>query len=146
MFSKVLCLLYLVAISKHDTKTYTVTDVSLISLFITVFCQDISKETSIKILEKVICGILFFSIFLAVAVKTGGLGAGDAKLAGVLGYSVGFLKTNLIFIVASVLGLIFFIYKKKILGKKIKKIAFVPFITIGYAVTEMLERKINAFI
>lgn len=144
MYIRVICYAYLVTLSVLDAKTQRVPDAILLSFFITIFCQDLSKETSLKIAEKVISGILIFSILLVVAIETKGLGLGDVKLAGILGYSEEFFKTNIIFLIASILGLLFFVLVKSI-GKKVKRIAFVPFITAGYAVTEIIERKVNAF-
>ena len=135
-----LCLLYLAVISFFDLRTGRIPNFitfgfSALMLFTTVF------TTPSKILVRLLCAAFFFLLFLYIAMFTKGLGMGDVKLAAVIGYCKGFFATSLIFILACLGGILFFLFCY-FLKRKLKKIPFAPFVTAGYLISEIFCRRI----
>lgn len=136
-----LCLFYLIVISFFDFKFGKIPDVITILFFIGMVCITfVSSKNNLP--EQIFCSIFYFSLFLIIALITKGLGIGDAKLAAVIAFCSGFINTSIIFILASVAGLIFFsvLY---LLKKRKKKIPYAPFVTVGYICSGILFRGIH---
>ncbi len=138
LVTKVFVLVYLLLISIIDSKTLCIPNTILLSLFSSVFFLDI-KHAYYLIPSKLITGILFFLIFFGIALFTKGLGYGDVKLIAILGYCTSFFDTIIIGLIASGIGLLYFLLKY-INKQKLQKIAFAPFLSIGYFLTELFKR------
>lgn len=135
-----LYLLYLPVISVFDLRTGRIPNFitfgfSALMLFTTVF------TTPSKILARLLCASFFFLLFFCIAMFTKGLGMGDVKLAAVIGYCKGFFATSLIFILACLGGILFFLFCH-FHKKELEKIPFAPFVTIGYLISEIFCRRI----
>lgn len=135
-----LCLLYLAVISFFDLRTGRIPNFitfgfSALMLFTTVF------TTPSKILVRLLCAAFFFLLFLCIAMFTKGLGMGDVKLAAVIGYCNGFFDASLIFILACLGGILFFLLCHFI-NRELKRIPFAPFVTAGYLISEIFCRRI----
>lgn len=116
MVTKVFCFLYLIIIALLDVRTRRIPDSMTAGLFVTAFCADISFSFA-KIPIGLLCGLLFSFVFFLVSACTKGLGMGDVKLAGVLGYCVGFARAAMTFCIASFTGIFFFLFVSKKKGK-----------------------------
>ena len=138
MVERTICFLYLLIISVCDIRTERIPNCITGGLFAGVFCTDIFLSFP-RIPEKLICGFCFLLVFAIVSVFTKGLGMGDAKLAAVLGYCLGFFKTIGIFVFASLLGIIAFLLLA-VCRKNLKKLPFAPFVALGYVFSEVTYR------
>lgn len=129
---------FLSILSFIDCKMYKISEEIFISLLIIVTSFYIKTCYEI-IIVKFIIGLIFFIIFSIIAVCTKGLGFGDVKIISLLGFITSFFKNLFICFVASLLGIIYFLIEKA--NKKThEKIAFVPFLTMGYIVIEIFAR------
>lgn len=137
---KTLCLLYLLVISVCDVRTRCIPDCITGSVFALAFCLDVLRPCS-KIPERFLCSFLFFALLGAVSAITKGMGLGDAKVAAVLGYCVGFFETLAILAFAAFFG-IFGFCLFTLCKKKQDKLPFVPFVTLGYVITEVVSRRL----
>ena len=140
MILKILCLFYLIILSFLDYFTFRIPNKISLAFFFLLLCFDIFAHPE-KIPVNFLCSLFFFSIFLATSYFTKGFGMGDIKLAAVLGYYLGFLQTSLVFLFSCFLGIIV-IYVLRKLKYKIKQVPFVPFVTVGYLVSELCCRRI----
>ena len=140
MVERALCFLYLLIISVCDIRTRRIPNCITGGLFAGVFCRDIFLSSP-KISEKLLCGFFFLIVFGLVSVFTIGLGMGDAKLAAVLGYCLGFFNTIKVFVFASLFGIMFFLLLA-FCRKDLKKLPFVPFVFLGYALSEVVHRRL----
>lgn len=137
---RTLCLLYLLVISVCDIRTGRIPDCMTALFFAAAFCKDLFLSPK-TIPESLSCAFLFFLIFFSVSVLTKGMGLGDAKVAAVLGYCVGFFETVAILASAAVLGIFGFVLFA-LCKKKQDKLPFVPFVTIGYVLAEAVFRRL----
>lgn len=137
---KTLCLLYLLVISVCDMRTRRIPDCITGSVFALAFCLDVLLSCP-KIPEKFFCGFLFFALLGAVSAITKGMGLGDAKVAAVLGYCIGFFEVLAILAFAAFLG-IFGFCLFVLCKRKQDKLPFVPFMTLGYVITEVMSRRL----
>lgn len=140
MLLKILCFIYLIIISFLDYFTFKIPNKITLAFFFLLLCLDIFTNPE-RIPAKLFCSLFFFTIFLATAYFTKGIGMGDIKLAGLLGYCLGFFQTSLVFIFSCFFGIIVFLVLRK-LKYKIKQVPFVPFVTVGYLVSELCCRRI----
>ena len=144
MFKIIFCFAYLILISLCDLLWKKIPNALLLAFFVSVFCYDISFAYG-AILIRLLCALLFSGIFFLVAYFTKGLGAGDAKLAGVLGYCNGLFYTSLILGLASVLGILFYVFYSAF-RKKRKTLPFAPFVLAGYFVYFIMAGRMNEII
>lgn len=136
MIPKTLCFLYLLVISICDIATLKIPNFITAITFVVIFVLDIIYFPK-NIPMNLLCACLFFLLFFIILFITKGLGYGDLKVAALIGYCTGFFKTLAIFIYASMLGMLFFIFVKIYWKNKIKKIPFAPFIAAGYVISEI---------
>ena len=139
MFIKMFCLLFLMILSIYDIRTRKIPNIALAFLFIVLFSIDCITSPA-KIPRKLLCSFFFLIVFLLTSLITKGIGMGDIKLAAIIGYCSGFFKTSLILITASVLAVSFFTINI-LRNKKIEKLPFVPFITLGCIISEIIYRR-----
>ena len=131
-------LVFCVFISVQDIRTFRIPNDLVYALFLILFVSDIKYDYSL-IISNIGAGVLIFLLFSGVRYFYGGLGGGDAKFGGVLGYSLGIRYSWIAFFAASVLGLMYIIAMRSIGKKKIEKIPFAPFLSSGTIITLTLE-------
>lgn len=141
MFTIIFCFAYLILLSLCDLFWKKIPNAMLMAFFVSVFCSDISFVYG-TIIFRLLSALVFFGIFFLIAFFTNGLGAGDAKLAGVLGYCNGFIRTSVILGGAAVIGILFYIIYS-VFRKKIRFIPFAPFVLAAFFVYVMLAGRIN---
>lgn len=140
MAVRTLCLLYLLVISVCDIRMRRIPDYMTGCVFGGALCADVLLSCS-RIPEKLFCGFFFLALLGAVSFITKGMGLGDAKVAAVLGYCVGFFETVAILASAAALGIFGFVLFA-LCKKKQDKLPFVPFVTIGYVLAEAVFRRL----
>ena len=137
---KSILVLYLIIVSFFDLFYGQIPNFITLIFFALLLLSDIFTAPS-KISVQLLYAVVFFLMFLCIALLTKGLGLGDVKLAAVIGYCKGFFDTSLIFILACFAGLFFFL-SGYFLKKEIKKIPFAPFVTVGYFLSEIFCRRL----
>lgn len=140
MSIKSILVLYLIVISFFDLCYGQIPNFITLAFLALLLISDIFTAPS-KIPLQFLCAVFFFLMFLCIAMLTKGLGMGDVKLAAVIGYCKGFFNTSLIFILACLAGIMFFL-AYRFLKKEIKKIPFAPFVTVGYFLSEIFCRRL----
>lgn len=135
-----LCLLYLPVISFFDLRTGRIPNLITFGFFTLILFSDLFAIPS-KIPVQLFCSAFFFLLFLCIAMFTKGLGMGDVKLAAVIGYCKGFFDASIIFILACLGGILFFLFCH-FHKRELKKIPFAPFVTIGFLISEIFCRRI----
>jgi prepilin signal peptidase PulO-like enzyme (type II secretory pathway) len=124
-----LCLI----ISVVDAKTYTIPDGLLVVLGVGLVAWDIVNSNRYMMLSSAISALALFCIFFAVFHFMGGLGFGDVKFAGLIGYALGFQKAALACLFASLAGILFFGVLFLITRERRRaKIPFAPFLSSGF--------------
>ena len=128
---------YLIGLSVYDIRYKRVTNTSLLLLLPAVFLIGITEIRSAgDMLSFLLGGLSGGGILLAAAMATkGGIGGGDIKLMTLLGLMAGLYDTLLILMTASVLALLYGTVKRIVTHDKNLRLAFVPFLTLGYAAT-----------
>ena len=134
------CLLYLVTASLSDIRTGRIPNSITLGFAAAAMSLDALKAPS-KIPLKLSCAAFFLAVFLAVALASKGLGCGDVKLAAAVGYCSGFLRASVSFIIACMIGIVFFMVCRAC-GKKTAKVPFAPFAAIGYAASALVYGRI----
>ena len=134
---KLLTLGSLIGLSIYDIRYKRVTNTSLLLLLPAVFLIGITEIRSAgDMLSFLLGGLSGGGILLAAAMATkGGIGGGDIKLMALLGLMAGLYDTLFILMTASVLALLFGTAKRIVTHDKNLRLAFVPFLTLGYAAT-----------
>lgn len=132
------CLLYLATISFFDLREGRIPNLITFGFFLLLVITDIFTAPS-EIPMRLACSVFFFTVFLIAVATTKGMGIGDIKLAAAIGYCSGFFKTLCIFILASLVGIIFFM-ALCLFNKKTNKIPFAPFTAAGYLLSELIFR------
>lgn len=134
------CLLYLATASLSDIRTGRIPNSITLGFAAAAMSLDALKAPS-KIPLKLSCAAFFLAVFLAVALASKGLGCGDVKLAAAVGYCSGFLRASVSFIIACMIGIVFFMVCRAC-GKKTAKVPFSPFAAIGYAASALVYGRI----
>lgn len=140
MFISLFFYLYLGLISLSDLKSEIIPNIFVYSLFLTAFCLKISDDFSglpVSIAAAVVIALFLF----AVRHFTKGLGLGDVKLLFVTTFCTGFLKSIFAIIVSCLAGIIVFILLKA-LKKRVLRIPYAPFITLGYLSVDLFGKKL----
>lgn len=134
---KLLTLGYLIGLSVYDIRYKRVTKYSLLMLLPVVFLIGITEIRSAgDILSFLLGGLSGGGILLAAAMATkGGIGGGDIKLMALLGLMAGLSDALFILMTASILALLYGLVKRIVTHDKNLRLAFVPFLTLGYAAT-----------
>lgn len=134
------CLLYLATASLSDIRTGRIPNSITLGFAAAAMSLDALKAPS-KIPLKLSCAAFFLAVFLAVALASKGLGCGDVKLAAAVGYCSGFLRASVSFILACMIGIVFFMVCRAC-GKKNARVPFAPFAAIGYAASALVYGRI----
>ena len=129
-------LIFCILISIQDIRAYRIPNELVYAFFLILFVSDIKYDYS-GIIGNISAGVLLFLLFSGVRYFYGGLGGGDAKFGGVLAYALG-VYSPLAFFAASVLGLVYLVLLR-CWKKKMERIAFAPFLSIGTIVMLTLE-------
>ena len=127
-----------VAISIIDIKTFKIPDILLISLYSVLLVYTMFTDSFITIIASIISSIMLFLVFFLIFKYRGGIGFGDVKYAGVIGYALGFQNALYACLIASLTGIIFiFIFRilipriRKTSSVMKRKLAFGPFLSFG---------------
>lgn len=135
-------------ISVIDVRNYIIPDMLLCVLALIFFIPDIifiPKQIPLQLVQ----GLAIFLLFALVYRFVGGLGFGDVKMIGILGYRFGFLSSVLICLFASVSALVFYGIKygiSTVPNKNhllLQKIPFAPFLTAGVVVVFVVREFIR---
>lgn len=125
-----ICLLILSVI---DCKTYTINNPILLLCFLTLLVTDIFFTKTfvlLHLLSSLFLGTIFYLVFRF----NKGIGLGDVKLAGLIGYYNCFYKGIFSCFIGCIFALIFFTIKKN----KNERIPFAPFLSLGAIVIELI--------
>ena len=135
--TELLTLGYLIVLSIYDIRYKRVTNTSLLLLLPAVFLIGITEIRSAgDMLSFLLGGLSGGGILLSAAMATkGGIGGGDIKLMTLLGLMAGLTGTIVILVTASVSALLYGTVRRMVTRDKNLRIAFVPFLTLGYAAT-----------
>lgn len=135
--TELLTLGYLIGLSVYDIRYKRVTNTSLLLLLPAVFLIGITEIRSAgDMLSFLLGGLSGGGILLAASMATGGgIGGGDIKLMALLGLMAGLYDTLFILMTASVLALLYGTAERIVTHDKNLRLAFVPFLTLGYAAT-----------
>lgn len=138
---EILIIGYLLYLSVYDIRHHRVTNDSVL-LYIPIVTMKCTVEVCLGTLFDYVPMLLGaaagFAILLSAAMLThGGIGGGDIKLAAVLGLAAGLQGMLVTLLVASLGAMICGIVYKKIKKNDKLKLAFVPFMLVGY-VTALL--------
>lgn len=134
------CLLYLATASLSDIRTGRIPNSITLGFAAAAISLDALKAPS-KIPLKLSCAAFFLAVFCAAALASKGLGCGDVKLAAAVGYCSGFLRASVSFIIACMIGIVFFMVCRAC-GKKTARVPFAPFAAIGYAASALVYGRI----
>lgn len=134
------CLLYLATASLSDIRTGRIPNSITLGFAAAAISLDALKAPS-KIPLKLSCAAFFLAVFCAAALASKGLGCGDVKLAAAVGYCSGFLRASVSFILACMIGIVFFMVCRAC-GKKTARVPFAPFAAIGYAASALVYGRI----
>lgn len=129
---------FAVVISIIDIASLKIPDLLLAALFLVSFSIDLINQSYMRLLMSLASSAAVFLLFFLIFKLRGGMGFGDVKYAGVIGYVLGFQKALFACLAASLLGIAFFlvlhfvpIHKKHIPFKREMKIPFGPFLSFG---------------
>ena len=130
--------IFLLIITIIDCKKFIIPDLILIIFFMTMLAFDLytGKES---IPRHAVEALVMFLIFWLIYHFSGGLGFGDVKLIGCITYTFGFISSIYVCLAASIMGLVFFGVNRVIGVKKLKRIPFAPFLTVGCIVYLILR-------
>jgi leader peptidase (prepilin peptidase) / N-methyltransferase len=127
--------LTLIVISIIDIREYRIPDRIIFPLQIFLLLYDLVFARSM-IPVNVLSGLFSFFLFYAIQRWTKGLGFGDVKLSGVIGYAIGVQCWFIASLCASLSGLLFCVLRT---GAD-KKIPFSPFLSLGAFLSLILIR------
>lgn len=140
MFTKIfIALILLFVIAVIDIAFYKIPDLLLFLILVECFIFDLIKNSE-SIIYQTSAAIILFVIFLCIYKVAGGIGFGDVKLMGVIGYTLGFFDSVFVCLGACVLGIIFFILSKAFMHKKLKRLPFAPFVFVSTLVEVIIRR------
>jgi prepilin signal peptidase PulO-like enzyme (type II secretory pathway) len=134
---------FAVAISIIDIRSFRIPNALLVTLLLFLFTVDFLGNRNFM-LSGVLAGMAAFSLFFIVRLTTGGLGFGDVKYAGLVGYYLGleclikgFLCASLGALFVWLIGFVFFKWTRK------TRIPFAPFMSIGACMAGILPYEQN---
>ena len=139
MILKTAGLLYLTLISIYDLRTLRIPNFLTYGFFALLFAHDIFTAPS-EIPGHMLSAFFFFALFFLAAILTKGIGFGDVKLAAVLGYSCGILRTSVMLVFACTAAVAAFIILR-IRKSRVKRLPFSPFVAAGYVISGVLCRR-----
>lgn len=126
--------LFCAIISAYDIKHLIIPDSFLCIFFLTIFSFDVLYNFQ-KISIKLVFCILFFLIFYFIRRIKSGFGLGDVKFCALLSYVFSFWNAIIIFFIACFLAILFFLINQICFSKKIVKLPFAPFLSLGVLVS-----------
>ena len=135
---KLIILGYLIALAVYDIRHKRIPNTTLLILFPIAAAGCIvdiwlAENCWSKLISMVLGAIAGGGILLGAAMATnGGIGGGDIKLMSVVGIAAGFADTLVILLLACVLAFIYGVIKRLVTKDKNLRLAFVPFLTVGY--------------
>lgn len=134
-FSLILILLYLCLILSLTDYLYGIVEPKILYpvTFLLLIWAFYHHDTMTLHGYALICTTLFFMIIHYLLPNS--LGGGDSKLLITLSLFLGLTLTLWIILFASLSGIIFILISNTLTHQNIKKIPFVPFITLGYVLT-----------
>lgn len=97
-------LIFCILISIQDIRAYRIPNELVYAFFLILFVSDIKYDYS-GIIGNISAGVLIFLLFSGVRYFYGGLGGGDVKFGGVLGYTLGLRYSWLSFFFCKRIGL-----------------------------------------
>ncbi|MCR5614004.1 prepilin peptidase [Treponema sp.] len=110
-----------------DLFTYRIPDLLNLAFLIVMLAFDFIVFKKIDFFHLGGVVILLCILFL-IYFFCGGLGMGDIKMSFILAYCLGFFKSVMTLLTASILGLCSILFIQKLRGVKVRKIPFAPFI------------------
>ena len=99
----------------------------------------IALSAAISFRPEQLWGIFIAIPFLLAAVFCGGMGGGDIKFCGVLGLIYGVSGMALIFLIAAVLAMPVALLIRRMAGKQMLSIPFLPFLACGCSVATAVQ-------
>lgn len=134
---KMLCLPYLIIASVIDARKKRIPNMLSLAVASVILIAAAITEPS-KIPLRLLNAVFFGSVFLAVRLLTGGLGAGDVKLVAVVASCLGFFMTAAVLVSASLTG-VFVFTAARLAGKDVSILPFAPLVLAGYILSELLR-------
>jgi prepilin signal peptidase PulO-like enzyme (type II secretory pathway) len=140
---------FCLAISITDGILYKIPDILLLSMLAFLLCLDFFCFPAGSLIYPALSSAGLFFIFAAIYHVFGGLGFGDVKFAGVLGYTAGFRLAVYGCLLASLLGIACFIIIKILKlyahpgtarGGRCAKLPFAPFLSAGVCFMLVLNK------
>ncbi len=129
---------FAVPISIIDIVSYKIPNILLAGLYLVLIAIDLVNHSHRSLLTSLISSIALFVLFFLIFKFLRGMGFGDVKYAGVIGYALGFPKALYACLIASLIGILFFIVfhfisqqRKNLNDKRERKIPFGPFLSFG---------------
>ena len=129
---------FAVIIGIVDIASFKIPDMLLAGLFLTLTAIDMVSRSYTPLLMSLASAVALFTLFFITWRCSGGMGFGDVKYAGVIGYALGFQKALYACLAASLLGIVCFVvcycfspHRKSGTLKKKTKIPFGPFLSCG---------------
>ncbi|MDR2898667.1 MAG: A24 family peptidase [Spirochaetaceae bacterium] len=122
-----------------DIRTYRIPDIITGSCFVLLLGLHLisSRDLLLNAVLTALCSLLFFFL---IRLKTHGIGMGDVKFSGLIGFFCGFPTVFSAFFIASITGLIFGGVMVLLGRKKTVPIPFAPFLTFGAMCSYLLIR------
>jgi Flp pilus assembly protein protease CpaA len=121
-----------------DILSLKIPDFLLAGLFLSLIIIDVLNHSYMILFVSLLSAIVLFALFFFMFRFFGGMGFGDVKYAGVIGYALGFQKALYACLLASIMGILFFFiihfisrYKRKQIIKHKEKIPFAPFLSFA---------------
>jgi len=134
-------IVFTLAISLIDAKTFRIPDVLLLSCFIILVMLDISHLSGIWFFyEHCSTAFVWLVIFYLVYRYLGGLGWGDVKYAALLGYALGLEKSCIAFLFTAFGAVLIYIIGIGVFKwEKSAKLPFAPFLGFGTLAAEFFK-------
>ena len=133
--------IFVLTISIIDAKTFKIPDFLLFLGFVTLLICDVYRFSGIsQFPERIVAGCIWLSLFYLVYQYSGGLGFGDVKYAGLIGYFLGLEKSFAAFLCTALIAAMVYVVGLVLLGwKKTAKLPFAPFLSFGALAAEYLK-------
>jgi prepilin signal peptidase PulO-like enzyme (type II secretory pathway) len=119
-----------------DIRTLRIPDTLLVGLLLALFVFDRGTNPDI-LLDQGLAGIADLLLFAAIYYFVGGIGFGDVKYAGIIGYALGTTKTCGALFLASLGGLIVFGIGVVRHWRRNTKLPFAPFLAAAAILAEL---------
>ena len=139
MYNSVACAIILGILSYWDIKCYKIPNNVVLMGTVFLVCHTVTNP--FQILSYRYLNVIFFiSLFYSIALLTHGLGMGDVKVMGIISFVEDFFSICTIGVIACIFGAVIFFVQKVIKHKKLTRIPFVPCLTFGFVIVEILKK------